>query len=189
MKGKFCFITLFTVILFLLSSSAWGQDEDYPKVEVFGGFSWVEIDVEGGEDERLNGWQASISGNFHENIGLSFNSGGQYQSLSGIGVQLYEFLVGPRFTLRIDEGALFAHALVGLNYARVSGLGTFPLPGVGDTLSETAFAVGFGGGADINVSDWGAFRMVQIDYIADRLSDEWSWNYRAGVGFVFKFGN
>ncbi len=31
--------------------------------------------------------------------------------------------------------------------------------------------------------------MVQIDYIADRLSDEWSWNYRAGVGFVFKFGN
>jgi hypothetical protein len=55
MKGKFCFITLFTVILLLLSSSAWGQDEDYPKVEVFGGFSWVEIDVEGGEDERLNG--------------------------------------------------------------------------------------------------------------------------------------
>jgi len=189
MKGKFCFITLFTVILLLLSSSAWGQDEDYPKVEVFGGFSWVEIDVEGGEDERLNGWQASISGNFHENIGLSFNSGGQYQSLSGIGVQLYEFLVGPRFTLRIDEGTLFAHALVGVNQARVSGLGTFPLPGVGDTLSETAFAVGFGGGADINVSDWGAFRMVQIDYIADRLSDEWSWNYRAGVGFVLKFGN
>ena len=51
-----CFLSLFTVILLLLSSSALGQDGDYPKVEVFGGFSWLEIDVEGGEDERFNGW-------------------------------------------------------------------------------------------------------------------------------------
>ena len=43
-----CFLSLFTVILLLLLSSALGQDGDYPKVEVFGGFSWLEIDVEGG---------------------------------------------------------------------------------------------------------------------------------------------
>jgi len=183
-----CFLRLFTLTLLLLSSSALGQDGDYPKVEVFGGFSWLQVDVVGAGDERFNGWQASISGNFHENIGIVVDVGGQYKSVLGIGIQLYEYLVGPRFTFRIDEGALFAHALVGLNQARVSGLGIFPLPGVGDTLSETAFAVGFGGGADVNVGDWGAFRLVQIDYIADRLSDEWNWNYRAGIGFVFKFG-
>jgi len=168
------FLSLFTLILLLLSSSVLGQDGDYPKVEVFGGFSWQEIDVVGGGDERFNGWQASISGNFHKNIGLVFNSGGQYRS----GVQLYEYLVGPRLTVRIDEGTIFARALVGLNQARVSGLG----------ISDTAFAIGFGGGADINLSDWGAFRLLQIDYIADRFSDEWNWNYRAGIGFVFKFG-
>jgi len=105
-----------------------------------------------------------------------------------ITTQFYEFLVGPRLTMRIDEGTLFAHALVGLNYARVSGLGTFPLLEVGDGLSETAFAVEFGGDADINVGDWGAFSMVQIDYIADHFADEWRWTYRAGIGFVFKFG-
>ncbi len=129
---------------------------------------------------RFYGWQASISGNFHENIGLVFDVGGRYKSVLDITTQLYEFLVGPRFTMRIEDGALFVHALAGLKYGRISGLG--------DTLSDTAFAIGFGGGADINLSDWGAFRLLQIDYIADRFSDEWNWNYRAGIGFVFKFG-
>jgi hypothetical protein len=173
-----CFLSLFTVILLLLSSSALGQDGDYPKVEAFGGFSWIEIDGVGGEDERFNGWQASISGNFHENIGIVFDAGGRYKS----GIQSYEFLVGPRFTLRIEDGAVFVHALAGLNHARISGLG--------DTLSDTAFAMGFGGGVDIHIGDWGALRMMQVDYIGTRISglDEWDWNYRVGIGFVFKFG-
>jgi len=184
-----CFLSLFTLMLLLLSSSALGQDDDYPKVEVFGGGSWLEVDADGGEDVRFYGWQASISGNFHENIGLVFDVGGRYKSVLDITTQLYEFLVGPRFTMRIDEGTVFAHALVGLNQARVAGLpALFQLPGVGDTLSETAFAVGFGGGADINVTDWGAFRIAQIDYIGNRFADEWNWSFRAGIGFVFKFG-
>ena len=116
-----------------------------------------------------------------------FNNTSIYISLHHDSI-LRVFGCGPRLTMRIDEGTLFAHALVGLNYARVSGLGTFPLPEVGDGLSETAFAVKFSGDADINVGDWGAFRMGQIDYIADHFADEWRWTYRAGIGFVFKFG-
>jgi len=141
-----------STILLLLAVPVWGQDEDYPKVEVLGGFSWLEVDADGGEVEEFYGWQASISGNFHENIGLVFDVGGQYKSVLDITNQFYEFLVGPRFTLRLADGNLFAHALAGLKYARVSGLSTFPLPGLGDTLSDTAFAIGFGGGADINAS-------------------------------------
>ena len=176
------FLRLFTLTLLLLSSSALGQDGDYPKVEVFGGFSWIEIDGVGGEDERFNGWQASISGNFHENIGIVVDAGGRYRSFVDFTTQSYEFLVGPRFTMRIEDGSLFVHALAGLNHARISGLG--------DTLSDTAFAMGFGGGIDINVGDWGAIRMMQVDYIGTRISglDEWDWNYRVGIGFVFKFG-
>ncbi len=175
-----CFFSLFTGILLLLSSSALGQD--YPKVEVFGGFSTVDIDAESGEDVRFYGWQASISGNVHKNIGLVFDVGGRYKSFLDITTQSYEFLVGPRFTMRIEDGALFVHALAGLNHARISGLG--------DTLSDTAFAMGFGGGVDISVGDWGAIRILQVDYIGTRISglDEWDWNYRVGIGFVFKFG-
>jgi len=180
-----CFLSLFTLILLLLSSSALGQDGDYPKVEVFGGFSLLE-NIDDDNDETFYGWQASISLNFHENIGIVVDAGGQYQS----GIQLYEFLVGPRITLRTGSGSLFGHALAGLNYARVSGLGIFPIPGVGDTISDTVFAIGFGGGADINVGDW-TIRMLQVDGIGNRVSglDEWSWNYRLGMGLVFKFGD
>jgi len=92
------FLSLFTLTLLLLSSSALGQDGDYPKVEAFGGFSWIEIDGVGGEDERFNGWQASISGNFHENIGIVVDVGGRYRSFVDFTTQSYEFLVGPRFT-------------------------------------------------------------------------------------------
>ena len=163
MASKY-FLSLFTGILLLLSSSALGQDGDYPRVEVFGGFSLL-----GRGDEPSYGWQASISRNFHENIGIVVDAGGRYQS----GVQLDEFLVGPRLTARTDSGALFVHALAGLN-----------------ALSETAFAVGFGVGADVNVGDW-TIRMLQIDYIGNRISglDEWSWNSRLGMGLVFKFGD
>jgi len=176
------FLRLFTLTLLLLSSSALGQDGDYPRVEAFGGFSWIEIDGEGDEDASVNGWQASISRNFHEHIGLVFDAGGRYKSFLDITTQLYEFLAGPRFTMRIEDGALFVHALAGLKYGRISGLG--------DTLSDTAFAIGFGGGIDISVGDWGAIRMLQVDYIGNRVSglDEWDWNLRTGIGFVFKFG-
>lgn len=179
MASKY-FLSLFIGILLLSSSLAWGQEADYPKTEVFGGFSWLEIDVEGSEDVRYYGWQASISQNFHENIGLVFDVGGRYKSPSDISSQFYEFLAGPRFMARIDEGTVFVHLLAGLDHARLSGLG--------DVLSETVFAIGFGGGADISVGDWGAFRMVQMDYIADRFADQWNWNFRAGIGFVFKLG-
>ena len=40
-----------SIVLLLLAVPVWGQDGDYPRVEVFGGYSYVEIDVEGGEDE------------------------------------------------------------------------------------------------------------------------------------------
>jgi len=172
MTSKY-FLTLFTLILLLLSSSALGQDGDYPRVEVFGGFSLL-----GRGDETFSGWQASIIRNFHENIGIVVDVGGQYQS----GIQLYELLVGPRITLRTDSGSLFGHALAGLKYGRISGLD--------DTISDTAFAIGFGVGADVNIGDW-TIRMLQIDYIGNRISglDEWSWNSRLGMGLVFKFGD
>ena len=174
MASKY-FLTLFTLILLLLSSSALSQDGDYPKVEVFGGFSLLE-NVDDDNDETFYGWQASIIRNFHENIGIVVDVGGQYQS----GIQLYELLVGPRITLRTDSGSLFGHALAGLKYGRISGLD--------DTISDTAFAIGFGVGADVNIGDW-TIRMLQIDGIANRFSDEWSWDYRLGMGLVFKFGD
>ncbi len=179
-----------SIVLLLLAAPVWGQD--YPKVEVFGGFSYLDVIVDdvfaGASEVRFYGWQANISGNFHENIGLVFDVGGQYKSVLDITTQFYEFLVGPRFRTQNEPITGFAHAMVGLVHARASGLSAFPLPGVGDTVSDTAFALGFGGGVDVNVNDVVAIRVFQTDFLVDHFADEWNWNFRIGSGIVFKFG-
>ncbi len=170
-----CFLSLFTVILLLLSSSALGQDGDYPKVEAFGGYSWIEIDGEGGEDERFNGWQASISGNFHENIGIVVDVGGQYKSVLGIGFSYYEFLLGPRFMVRSERVTGFVHALFGHRYV-------FALSDI-----DSAFALGLGGGMDVSVSDSIGIRVFQFDYMPNNSRSMWRHDVRFGSGIVFKW--
>ncbi len=166
-----CFLSLFTVILLLLSSSALGQD--YPRMEVFGGFSYFSADA--GTRESFYGWQASISANFQENIGFTLDSGGQYNTTLGITLQAYEFLLGPRYIMRGERFTGFAHALFGLEHARAGG------------FSDTAFAMGFGGGVDVNVSDRIAIRAFQFDYIPVTSSGVWTHDARVGAGVVFKF--
>ena len=178
MTSKY-FLSLFTVILLLLSSSALGQDGDYPEVEVFGGFSYLNSNPgTANQREDFFGWQASISANFHENFGFTFDSGGQYRTArAGFTVQNYEFLLGPRYIVRGGRFTGFAHALIGLEYVRFSG-------GFGDT----AFAMGFGGGVDVNASDRIAIRAFQLDYMPARFSSlRWNHDARVGAGVVFRF--
>ena len=164
-------LLIISAVLLLLTVPAWGQD--YPRMEVFGGFSYLNSDA--GTRENFFGWQASISANFNENVGFTLDSGGQYKSVFGITVQGYEFLLGPRYIVRGERFTGFAHALVGLEYVRVSG------------FSDTAFAMGFGGGMDVNASDRIAIRAFQLDYIPVRSSGVWSHDARVGAGIVFKF--
>ena len=164
-------LLLISTVLLLLTVPAWGQD--YPRMEVFGGFSYFSADA--GTRESFFGWQASISANFHENIGFTLDSGGQYNTTLGITLQAYEFLLGPRYIMRGERFTGFAHALFGLEHARAGG------------FSDTAFAMGFGGGVDVNVSDRIAIRAFQLDYIPVTSSGVWTHDARVGAGVVFKF--
>ncbi len=171
-----------SAVLLLLTVPAWGQD--YPKVEVFGGFSYLSADAR--TRESFFGWQASISANFHENVGFTFDSGGQYKTIpefSRVGVVLspgfteknYEFLLGPRFIIRRERFTGFAHTLIGLEYHRRRVFG------------DTVFAMGFGGGVDVNASERIAIRAFQLDYIMARHFGEWTRDRRLGAGVVFRF--
>ena len=160
-----------TVILFLVfvfvSVSAWAQDE-FPKAEVFGGFSVLSLD--GGDRYNPVGFQASVAGNFHKNIGIVGDFGGQYKD----GGHAYEYMGGPRFTARREKVNIFAHALFG-------GIT------IGNGNSESAFAMGFGGGVDVKVHERFAIRAIQFDWIP--VTDEGRWytdQIRFGFGIVFK---
>ena len=169
---------LLTIVLSLLvfagMLSPTLKAQDFPKAEVFGGFSYLNAEAIG--RESFFGWQAAVGGNFRRNLGFVADFSGQYKSFFGVNVQVYELLIGPRYTKRGENITGFAHTLFGVLHATAGG------------FSGTAFAMGFGGGVDVNVSKRIAFRAFQIDYIPNRSSGVWSHEGRAGVGIVFKFG-
>ena len=194
--------------------------ESYPRVEVFGGYSYAGLDATGfrgfANREVAHGWAASISRNLHKNFGFTADFAGQYGTASDaliivappgqvcltvfppppgcfelvdIDFNTQQFLFGPRFTFRRERVTAFAHALFGVNRAHVSGFvanqNTFP------SVSETDFAMGYGGGLDINAGKNIAIRLFQVDYVPVRtglFGIPWRHNLRVQAGVVFKFG-
>ena len=172
---------LLAAVLFVAAIPARAQS-DYPAVEVFGGYSFNSSKI-AGEYEKLHGWGAGFSANLGENWGLASDFSGHYGSfppLSIVKVTItkYYFLFGPRYTRRGKAATAFAHVLVGGAKLKIEDT----------TVSSTGFALGVGGGVDVNVGKSFALRVFQIDYTPDRSTGEWESNFRAQFGLVFKFG-
>ncbi len=111
--------------------------------------------------------------------------------------RLYTFLFGPTVTSSVNKVSVFGHALFGGAHsslgAGIAGLST----GVN---SATAFAMAFGGGVDIGLTQHFAIRPAQVDYLYthfnafDALSTGLSSttgghqnSFRYSAGIVFRF--
>ena len=209
---------IFCMIIFCLPLAAMARD--YPRAEFFGGFSiysgspaigdYDDIASMLGTDngqiptgwrldgnilrtddrEQFYGIQANVAGNFRENFGIVADFGCQSNDLNGHGFLVYEYLFGPQFSRRGDKATLFAHALFGGNGFHSSGSTNLFDSGISRYFSENAFAMGFGGGVDLNAGNRFAIRVVQLDWIPNRMGGEWSTSeFRLGFGIVFKAGN
>lgn len=172
------------LLFFTLPLSA---QDDYPRAEIFGAYSVLMADPVVAGREIASGWQASASFNPHENLGLVADFAGHYKSISDPAFssvtakfQAYQYLFGPRFVIRNSKGSGFVHALFGgaTVRGRVSGAST----------SESAFAMGFGGGLDVNAGKHVAIRVLQFDYLPVREAGVWSHSTRLAFGLVIKVG-
>ncbi len=194
--------------MLLLSSSAWGQD--YPKVEVFGGFSFGTIEVReprsGGFDyEATIGFQAAVTVNVNRTLGFVTDFGGQWGDLpftllpfgSSMGTfTIFQIFAGPRLTKHMGNVTVFVHALPGLARQRATEQGTQPVSNPVDvsfvtvtTISTSnSFAMALGGGVDVNLGKHLAIRAVQVDYLPTRLRGGWENSLRFGFGVVWQFG-
>ncbi len=143
-----------------------------PLTEVFAGVSYFRSDITRGNN--LAGWQAAIDYNVFKHVGLVLDFGGQYKSVNGMTLSLYEYMGGPRFKYRHGRVTAFLHGLVGGEVTHVPK----------STLG--AFAADVGGGLDVNVGPRVALRVFQIDWIHDHTRDVWRQNLRGAVGVVFK---
>jgi opacity protein-like surface antigen len=188
---------LLMVAAFVLIAAISAHAQDYPKAEVFGGYSYLSRDVLfddpfdddelGFFDERegFHGVGFSVAGNFHKNFGLvgDFSYHRREIELPGEDIDFsnFVFLFGPRATARGDKVEGFGQFLIGGVRGKVE-----------DFDSDTELALGIGGGVDFKVSDTFAVRALQLDYIPVRqrnpftLDKEWSHNIRIQAGVTIR---
>jgi opacity protein-like surface antigen len=176
--------------LFAFGTAVFAQD--YPRAEVFGGYSFVNIDTNGlTSRQNLNGWEASVSGNFNKQYAIEGDVSGYYKTYSldltslGLGtvnvkVDDYSFLAGPRWNMR----PVFFHALLGGDHLTGSALGF--------SRSQNSFAGAFGGGVQSRVSGNWSVR-ASADYVFSRHNifggrSYTQNNFRVGAGIVYSFG-
>ncbi len=164
-------------LLFCCSTFA----QDYPRAEVFGGYSYLNIDTNNlSSRQSANGWEAAVSGNTNRWLGFEGDFSGYYKSIAGVSISDYGFLGGPRFNAR----PAFVHALVGVD--RLTGSDSL------GSATQTSFAAAFGGGVEIPVAPHFAIR-GSGDYVLTRHNifagnGVTQNNFRASVGVVFTFG-
>lgn len=183
----------------LVSVAAQAQDT-YPRVEVFGGYSYFSADVEFDnpfddddddffdQREGLHGVGFSVAGNFHPNVGIVGDFSYHKREIEvpfgdDIDFSTFSFLFGPRFTARGDRVEGFAHALFGGVRRKAEFFD-----------GDTDFAMGFGVGMDIKATESFAVRLFQVDYIPVRtrnpftLDREWEDNVRFQIGLTYRWG-
>ncbi len=173
------------VFLSVLPLSAMAQDT--PKAELFGGYSYLRANDPIGLN--LNGWNASISANVNNWLGIAADFSGHYGTPSffgftppvGLETNIHSFLFGPRFSARGHGNVVpFGHALFGISRGHADIFGI--------NFSDSSFAMAFGGGVDFKLNDAIAIRLIQADYIQTRFAFDRQNHARISTGIVFRIG-
>jgi hypothetical protein len=161
------------MLLFLLVSSATAQD--FPRAEVFGGYQYSRQ-----QSTNLNGWNASLTGNYNRWFGLTGDFSGAYHSEGGADFRSYTYTFGPTVAARNNEKFTpFAHALFGGVHQSTDFAGS-------SLGSVNGFAVFLGGGVDATLSPHLAVRVGQFDYARFHFSAGSANVFRYSAGIVFR---
>ena len=202
-KYRMTRLAVATIALVTLCSSLSFSQDSTPKVQVFGGYSFVHVDNGGlsgpdldlalreinspfGTNSNFTGWAAEAQYNFARWIGLAVDGGGRYgmpitgfrnDNLSGLPKMTgYTFLAGPVLTYRTKSKITpFLHVLVGFDRASMN---SSTITGVSSPVTTVAttfndFALGLGGGIDFRVARHFALRLPQVD----DLRSYHNWNH------------
>lgn len=173
---------VFVLLLFgLLSIPLMAQD--YPKAEIFGGYQYLHLGLPANlPSQNLNGWNASLTGNFNKWFGVTGDFSGEYKTISRVDFRVYTYTFGP--TIAYHEGPInpFVHALFG--GVHVTGSSSDFV----SSASANGFAMYFGGGVDARVAPHIAVRLGQVDLLYYHIQGESQTNsVRFSTGVVFRF--
>jgi hypothetical protein len=159
-------ICLAMILALAFSPIFCGQRRTY---ELFGGYSY---DRHG--NTSLNGWNAALTRNLTDQIGVTADLSGHYMSgeydfaeehkVDGQ-ARLHSFRAGPQFTARFlgSGNAVFGNVLLGATRYYLSGR---PAGGRGSPgqVSETGFSLAAGAGLDVRVTETVSIRAFQVHF-------------------------
>jgi len=158
------------ILIFGLCLAAAAAD-DTPKVEVYGGFSFLHIDDNGLQAPKRNfaGWDTEFQYNITKLLGITADIGGNYGRIvpNTPNSHAYTYVFGPTFSYRTDRATIFGHTLFGENTISDN---IIPNGNCGSFCSTTdsAFAMMWGGGIDLKLTRMFALRLGQLDWLYTR---------------------
>ncbi len=206
------------VALVVCSAALTQAQQEYPKVEVFGGYSLEYLGLPDNELNQLkmgledlgatsfssSKWlKAGVTGSFTYNVAKSlgieadarWNRGTIINTnIAGVAASArftdVPVLFGPRFAFRGSNAVTpFVHVLFGLDHASISGTGSAGGQKVSvGGPSSNGFGLAAGGGLDVKVSKVLAIRVIQADYYYSRPYSTNLNNFDLAFGAVFRFG-
>lgn len=183
-RVSFSLLVLAVVVALFPTSLIAQDDKNFPKVELFGGYSWYNpggsFPVSGKVPGIPKGWDAAATFNFNRWAGITADAGGHYKDIANVGTYLF----GPQFKYRGDQFTPFIEVLGGLTHISPRGL---------QNRSQPAIAAG--GGLDYKINNWFQWRVLQADYVYTTYKDNalmlkptrWD-GARVQGGGVFTFG-
>ncbi|MFZ3213191.1 MAG: OmpA family protein [Terriglobales bacterium] len=174
---------------------AQSSDNPQPKVEIFGGYSFLHpgVSVDGTSANLENmpeGWGAAATFNVLPHFGLTADFGGNYHTfkttdaqLGGVDVHLGTIMFGPHVEARTSHFTLFGEGLFGLHRVAVTN--------VAGVSPDNAFGLAVGGGVDAHVARHIDIRLGELDYVHSKHTFDTDENvtfnsirYRAGVNIL-----
>jgi outer membrane protein OmpA-like peptidoglycan-associated protein len=192
-----------------LASSSGFRSDNTPMIEVFGGFSYLRSNLQGGlfvppctalpcnpfnvSNGPFNsmGLTGAVTWNVRDWLGLTADFGGYgIRELNpGVKGSYSTFLFGPTFSSHKSERwTPFVHVLLGADRLGASNAGI--------STHQNAFAAAFGGGFDVSLNRLIAVRVIQAEYLITKFNDgapvgsgkNRQDGGRLSAGIVFRFG-
>ena len=183
--------------------------EEYPRIETSLGYNYVRFFAQDNLPAfSANGGSGQFAYNLNRWLGGVVDAGAvTNNNFAGFHVdntQLF-FMAGPRVSLRKSRFRLYVQGVFGGVYytasAPIRGLALTagPFPILEDEItgrlnaSQTKFAMAIGGGVDLKIKRWLAFRPGAVDYYYTRIGDlrapgdnsQNNLRYTAGLTFMF----
>jgi hypothetical protein len=174
LRRVLCFLLVSAAILFCSSPCARALG---PKGDAFFGYSRTTSDVFYQNTGALNGWQGALHLHLKPFLGAEADVAHYGLGADSSVPRTTTYLFGPRITFRIPLGIrLYAHGLLGGEHsANNSG------------ISGGAFTYAWGGGADLPVLPFFAWRFAADHIAAPDQSPGYSNHARFSTGLVFRF--